>query len=143
VHFGRPNFTRTRAAVLRALVACTVATAVPNAVAFSTRARAPQNPEPRVIEITAKRYAFEPAVVEVTQGEPIRLLVRSADGPHGIAIKELKIDKEVERGPDPVKIEFTAKDVGEFQMLCTVICGEGHLTMTGKLVVVARRQEAP
>jgi cytochrome c oxidase subunit 2 len=109
--------------------------------AMTSPAVATQKPEPRVIEVLAKRYAFEPSAIQVTQGEAIRLLVRSADGPHGIAIKQFKIDKEVDRGRDPVRIDFVASDVGEFPILCTVICGEGHLTMTGTLTVVAAKQE--
>jgi cytochrome c oxidase subunit II len=111
--------------------------------AFLARSAARQDVEPRTIEIVAKRFAFEPAVVEVAQDEPVRLLVRSADGPHGFAIKVLKIDRELERGADPVKIDLTAKEAGEFEITCSVMCGTGHSTMNGKLVVLARRQEAP
>ena len=51
---------------------------------------AAQTVEPRVIEVTARRFAFEPSLIDVKVGERIRLLVVSADGPHGIEIKNRK-----------------------------------------------------
>ena len=67
-----------------------------------------QAPEPRVIEVVAKRFVFEPSEIEVTVGERVRLAVRSADGVHGIEIKKVKVSKEIPRGAAPVIIEFTA-----------------------------------
>lgn len=97
-----------------------------------------QAAEPRVVDITARRYAFEPSVIDAVAGERLRLVVRSADGPHGVEIKALKVRKEIPRGGDPVVIEFTADIVGRFPILCSTYCGEGHGDMTGMLVVTAR-----
>jgi cytochrome c oxidase subunit 2 len=94
-----------------------------------------QSPEPRVIEITARRFAFEPAEVEATVGEHLQLVVRSADGVHGLEIKKLKIKKEVPRGGEPVTIDFTATTEGSFPILCSEYCGNGHTEMTGMLIV--------
>jgi len=97
-----------------------------------------QKPEPRVIEIVAKRFAFEPSMIEVAAGEPVRLLVRSADGPHGFQVKKFKIGKEIPRGGDPVTIDFTPDAPGQFPILCSEYCGEGHDDMKGALIVSAR-----
>ena len=94
-----------------------------------------QSPEPRVIEITARRFAFEPGEVEATVGEHLQLVVRSADGVHGLEIKKLKIKKEVPRGGEPVTIDFTVTTEGSFPILCSEYCGNGHAGMTGMLVV--------
>ena len=94
-----------------------------------------QTDEPRVIEITARRFAFEPAEVEATVGEHLQLVVRSADGVHGLEIKKLKIKKEVPRGGEPVTIDFTATTEGTFPILCSEYCGKGHNDMTGMLIV--------
>jgi cytochrome c oxidase subunit 2 len=94
-----------------------------------------QTDEPRVIEITARRFAFEPAEVEATVGEHLQLVVRSADGVHGLEIKKLKIKKEVPRGGEPVTIDFTATTEGTFPILCSEYCGKGHTDMTGVLIV--------
>ena len=91
--------------------------------------------EPRVIDITARRFAFEPAEVEATVGEHLQLVVRSADGVHGLEIKKLKIKQEVPRGGEPVTIDFTATTEGSFPILCSEYCGNGHTDMTGMLIV--------
>jgi cytochrome c oxidase subunit II len=93
---------------------------------------------PRVIEVVAKRFEFEPSRIEVTEGERIRLLVRSGDGVHGIEIKKFKVDKKVPRGGDPITIEFVASTAGEFPILCSEYCGDGHEDMKGMLVVAAK-----
>jgi cytochrome c oxidase subunit II len=93
---------------------------------------------PRVIEIVAKRFAFEPAKIEVTEGERVRLMIRSADGVHGIEIKKFKINKPVPRGGKPVAIDFVASAPGTYEILCSEYCGDGHESMTGTLVVQAK-----
>jgi len=98
---------------------------------------AAQAPEPRVIEVVARRFAFEPAEIEATVGERLRLVVRSADGVHGLEIKKFKVKKEIPRGTTPVTIEFTAGEEGRFPILCSEYCGDDHDAMTGMLVVRA------
>ena len=102
-----------------------------------------QSPEPRVIEVVAKRFVFEPSEIEVTVGERIRLAVRSADGVHGIEIKKVKVSKEIPRGAAPVMIEFTADEAGRFPIICSEYCGDGHDDMKGTLVVKAQTPQAP
>ena len=94
--------------------------------------------EPRTVEVVAKRFEFEPSRIEVSEGQTVRILVRSADGLHGFGIKKFKVSEEVPRGGQPVSIEFTATAVGEFEILCSEYCGKGHEGMKGKLVVRAR-----
>jgi heme/copper-type cytochrome/quinol oxidase subunit 2 len=97
--------------------------------------------EPKVFEIVARRFSFEPATVEVIEGDTVRLLVRSADGPHGVEIKAFKVKKAVPRakeGDSPVTIEFVAKAAGEYPILCSEYCGNGHKDMTGTLIVRAK-----
>jgi cytochrome c oxidase subunit 2 len=93
---------------------------------------------PREIDVVARRFAFEPARIEVAVGERVRLRVVSADGVHGLEIKKFKVKKEIPRGTTPVVIEFTASEAGEFPILCSEYCGDGHEEMQGQLVVVTR-----
>ena len=95
-------------------------------------------PEARTIEVVARRFAFEPAEIQVSVGERVRLLVRSADGLHGIEIKKVKVSKEIPRGNKPVAIEFTAEEAGRYPILCSEFCGDGHDDMKGTLVVLAK-----
>lgn len=101
--------------------------------------------EPKVFEVVARRFAFEPAIIDVVEGDRVRLVVRSADGPHGVEIKAFKVKKAVPRakpGDSPVTIEFVASAAGEFPILCSEYCGNGHEEMTGTLVVRAKPKGA-
>lgn len=94
--------------------------------------------EPRVINIVATRFSYEPARVDVTEGERVTLVITSGDGVHGVEIKKFKVNQKVPRGGDPVTIEFVASAAGEFPILCSEYCGDGHEEMTGMLVVAAK-----
>ena len=122
----------TRASVLTACITSVVAIPGPSA-----GTPALQNPERRVIDITVKRYEFVPPSVEVVQGERVRLVVKSGDGLHGFGIKRFDVSKEIPRG-ETVNIDFVADAPGEFPILCTEFCGDGHEQMKGVLVVKAR-----
>lgn len=101
----------------------------------------PADSGPKVFEIIARRFEFEPATIEVTEGDRVRLVVRSADGPHGVEIKAFKVKKAVPRakpGDAPITIEFVATRAGEFPILCSEDCGSGHKDMKGTLVVKAK-----
>jgi cytochrome c oxidase subunit 2 len=120
---------------------CLATLLLPPAVA-STSAPS-QTTEPRTIEVLAKRYAFEPAVIEAVEGERLRILVKSGDGLHGFEIKKFKVAKEIPRGSESVVIEFTASEPGKFPILCSVFCGDGHDDMKGTLIVAARTAAEP
>lgn len=94
---------------------------------------------PRVIEVKAKKYDFEPSTIEVQQGERVVLRVTSTDRLHGIGIKKYGINKEVPKG-QTVDVEFVASTAGTFKVLCTEDCGKGHDDMVGTLVVKAVNQ---
>ena len=94
--------------------------------------------DPRVIDVIARRFEFEPSVVTVTVGEPVRLMVRSGDGLHGFEIKKFKVNKDIPRGGEAVIINFTPNAVGEFPIMCSEYCGDHHEDMKGMLVVQAR-----
>jgi cytochrome c oxidase subunit 2 len=88
------------------------------------------------LQVVAKQFAFEPAVIQVTAGEPIRLVIRSADRVHGFAIPDLKIDVQVPRS-GAVVVEFTAPRAGRYEIACSELCGSGHGHMKAALVSVA------
>ena len=94
--------------------------------------------EERTIEVVAKRFSFEPSRIEVKEGERIKLIVKSDDGVHGVEIKKFKVSKKVPRGGEPVEIAFVASAPGEYPILCSEYCGNGHDDMKGTLVVGAK-----
>jgi cytochrome c oxidase subunit 2 len=94
--------------------------------------------EPREIAVVVSRFAFDPARIEVTEGERIRLMVSSADGVHGLEIKKFKVNKKVPRGGEKITIDFVASAAGEFPIVCSEYCGNGHEDMKGALVVAVK-----
>ena len=93
----------------------------------------------RVIEIKASQFTFDPEVVVVNQGEKIRLIISAEDVPHGFEIEGLElpnfdINDPIKPG-EPVTIEFTAKEKGVWEIICSIYCGFGHSGMSGLFVV--------
>ena len=88
------------------------------------------------IPITASRYAFEPATIQVNAGEPVRIVIRSKDGVHGFSIPKLKIDVQVPNSGGPVTVDFTAPPEGRYEILCSELCGFGHGQMKAALVSI-------
>ena len=88
------------------------------------------------VQVTASRFAFEPAIIQVVAGEPVRLVVRSKEGSHGFAIPRLKIDLQVPDSGEPVTVDFTAPAAGEYEIACSEFCGRGHAQMKAALVSV-------
>jgi heme/copper-type cytochrome/quinol oxidase subunit 2 len=57
-------------------------------VVCSSGGTAAPPPDPQVVDVIARRFEFEPSTITVTVGQPVRLMVHSADGVHGIEIKK-------------------------------------------------------
>ena len=90
---------------------------------------------PRVIEITASRFAFTPNEITVKKGEQVTLAVQSKDVNHGLEIEELGVRIEVKKGsPTDVKLNPTSE--GTFEGKCAHFCGTGHGSMTFTVHVV-------
>lgn len=84
--------------------------------------------------MTAKRFAFDPSVINVKPGDKVKITIKSLDVTHGFSLPEFGINENLVPGKEVV-VEFTADKKGEFTFFCSVICGEGHTEMTGKLIV--------
>lgn len=97
-----------------------------------------EKPAVRSFEITASRFQYEPSTLEVQEGDPVKITLKSADGTHGFAIKQLKVKTTIPKGGEPVTVEFIADKAGTYAFACSEYCGPGHREMKGKLVVAAR-----
>jgi cytochrome c oxidase subunit 2 len=94
--------------------------------------------DPQTIEVVARRFAFEPDLIEVTLGESVRLVLSSADVTHGFEIDGYDIAMVIPKGGESVRLEFVAERAGRFRIKCSEYCGSGHRRMRGELVVRAR-----
>lgn len=90
--------------------------------------------EPKVIEITAKRFAFTPNEITLKKGETVKLRVVSEDVTHGLYLKPLKIDADIEPGKT-TEIAVTPQTVGKFTAICDHFCGVNHGNMKMSIVV--------
>lgn len=95
------------------------------------------NPEPRVIpiKILQNQWVFEPNIIEIQKGEQIILAIFNEDEyAHGLYIQEYGIN-EVLPPKAETQIALLGRTSGSFTFYCSVICGEGHARMQGKIIV--------
>lgn len=91
---------------------------------------APQdNSVARRIEISAKRYEFDPSEITVKKNEPIILVFHSTDATHGIEIKDLGIKVDLPKDKD-VEVPLMATQTGDLTGKCSHFCGLHHGDMT-------------
>lgn len=86
------------------------------------------------INIKAFRFGFEPNTIRVNKGDKVKITAESIDIPHGLAIEGYDVNLYLD-GVRPKTIEFIADKTGTFTIYCSVVCGSGHSSMRGKLIV--------
>ncbi len=86
------------------------------------------------IKVSAKKYAFNPNVINVKKGEHVKLIITALDHDHGFKLDAFNINQIIKKGTSAT-IEFTADRAGTFHFHCSHFCGLGHSHMHGKLVV--------
>jgi cytochrome c oxidase subunit II len=90
---------------------------------------------PQRVEVTAKRFEFEPAEITLKKGVPVDFVLKSADVAHGIRIRELNLDLKVTKGGTS-EVTLTPDKTGDFVGHCSVFCGTGHGKMAFTVHVV-------
>ena len=100
-------------------------------VAATTVAPAQQQ-QPRVVEISAKRFEFTPKEITLKRGEPVTLRVTAEDRDHGLLQEDLGIDLDLKPG-QAAEITLTPQTAGRFVAICDDFCGSGHGNM--KMVI--------
>jgi cytochrome c oxidase subunit II len=96
-----------------------------------------QGSSTRPFTVVASRYRFEPARIEVNEGDLVTLELKSLDIAHSLTIEAYRIAKRVGPG-QTVAFEFRAERAGTFPFVCDLKADEGCLKMRGALVVRAR-----
>ncbi len=107
-------------------------------LAFAIAPHATPAESVKSFDITASRFEFQPATIEVNEGDHVKLTLHSADTTHGFAIAELKVKMKIPKGGAPVTAEFVADKAGTFQIKCSEYCGPGHKQMVATLVVAPK-----
>ena len=87
------------------------------------------------VEVTASRFTFAPADITLKKGQPVTLLLKSADVAHGLRFRELNVNIKVDKGQSG-EVTFTPAVSGDFVGHCSGFCGAGHGAMALTLHVV-------
>ena len=99
----------------------------------------PQPPEPepagrRTFTLTARKFQFEPEVIDVRRNDIVRITITSADIDHSFTIDAYRIQKRIPAGGS-VTVEFRADEVGRFPFYCSMRIDPGCQDMSGELIV--------
>jgi cytochrome c oxidase subunit 2 len=106
------------------------------ALAAAALGRATAQDAPRVIELVARRFRYEPAEVPLKAGERVVVAIRSLDFTHGMNIPDLKMRLDLVPGR-VTTLELQPRSPGVIEFVCDNFCGEGHEQMHGRFVVSA------
>jgi heme/copper-type cytochrome/quinol oxidase subunit 2 len=95
----------------------------------------PQQTPHHEFVVHARRYAFEPARLEVHQGDLVRITLRTEDIPHSFVVDALRIAKKA-TADRSVTFELLADRAGVYPYYCNLTLEDGCRNMTGQLVVL-------
>ncbi len=87
------------------------------------------------IEVVASKFSYSPGEITLKKGQPVILVVKTADVSHGLRFRDLDLNTKAEKGT-PGELAFTPQKTGTFVGHCSVFCGSGHGEMTLTLHVV-------
>ncbi len=91
-------------------------------------------PGRRVFTLTARKYSFEPEVIDVRRNDIVRLTITSADIAHSFTVDAYRIQKRIAAGGS-VTFEFRADEAGRFPFYCSMRADAGCQEMRGELIV--------
>lgn len=101
-------------------------------VACAGNAEQPEDIRPvTVINVEAESWKFNKDIYKVFAGQPITINFKSIEGHHGLGIKGIASANIAGEGSVKITLE-----PGEYQIYCTVPCGEGHDDMIATLIAV-------
>jgi plastocyanin len=107
-------------------------------------------PQRRDFNIVARKYAYEPAIIHVNQGDEVHITLASKDVMHGFFLEGYDIDALAAPGKSGIQFrhpsvtgEFTPADEivfkadkkGKFRYRCSMTCGYMHPFMMGVMIV--------
>ena len=76
--------------------------------------------ETKTINVTAKKFAFEPASVTVKKGTKVKLSIKSIDVAHGFSLPDFNVNATLEPKKTTV-VEFTADKTGTYNIFCSIL----------------------
>ena len=108
-------------------------------------------PPPHIIAMTAKDFAFDPAVIHLKVGNKVRLQVISSDRTHGLHVNAFPDGAKANTPPglafifgedcfklkkgESVPVDIEATEPGTYTFVCCKACDTGHKQMRGQIIV--------
>jgi cytochrome c oxidase subunit 2 len=93
-----------------------------------------QAPVDKHIKIEAGRFQFSPSEMTVNPGDRVTIEFTSIDVVHGLSLDGYNFELKADPGKTVSK-SFIADKTGTFRFRCSVVCGNLHPFMIGKLQV--------
>ena len=91
---------------------------------------------PKVIKVSAERFAFTPSEIVVEKGTIVEFHLTSDDTDHGFRIVGTDVDAEIpKRRRGETVVKYVADTEGSFVIECSRPCGAGHTAMRATLIV--------
>lgn len=78
-------------------------------------------------------FTFDEEVYTAKVGDKVIMKLENKSGVHGVKIDALNVD--LSNDTPETELEFT--EPGEYEIYCSIPCGQGHITMKSKLVIEA------
>ena len=126
-----PRIALVAGCVAAAGLAAAAARLTPIPVHASVRQQAPAQ---RTFTVVLRKYAIEPAVIEVNQNDLVKVTLRSSDIAHSFTVDDYRIAKRVGSGQS-VTFEFRADRAGRFPVYCNLRQDDGCREIRGELIV--------
>lgn len=89
-----------------------------------------------VIRISARKFAFLPGEITLKRGVPVVLEFVTADVVMGFSAPDFKARADIIPG-QVARLRLTPQQIGSFEFVCDIFCGDGHEGMHGTIHVVA------
>ena len=91
---------------------------------------------PKVVRVTAERFAYTPSEIVVEKGTTIEFHLTSDDTDHGFRIVGTDVNAEIpKRRRGETVVKYVADTAGTFIIECSRPCGAGHTAMRATLIV--------
>jgi cytochrome c oxidase subunit 2 len=128
--------------------ALVVAMAVFSGINLSRAEALPNNP--RVVEVTAQQFAwsFQYPGLDRTSGDlvlevdvPVKISLHANDVIHSFWVPEFRMKQDAVPGI-VTETAITPTKVGEYDVICTELCGLGHAVMRAKAIVLSAEDYA-
>jgi len=93
-------------------------------------------PAEQVIRITARKFAFLPGEITLKKGVPVVLEFTALEVVMGFSAPDFNLRADLIPG-EVAKVRLLPQQIGRFEFLCDIFCGDGHEGMHGTINVVA------